>query len=167
MHESNSSGGTARYLDDFSPGQRYVTASRTVSAEEIEAFAAQFDPQPFHLDEAQARETVFGGLCASGWHTGALTMRLLVESDLGVAGGLIGLGGEITWPKPVRPGDALHVEIEVLEVTPSRSKPDRGIVRSRNVTMNQDGEAVQVALVKLLVPRRAAHGRSGRSQPAD
>jgi acyl dehydratase len=146
-----------RYLEDFRAGQRFVTGTVRVDAGAIKAFAAEFDPQPFHLDEAAAERSMFGGLCASGWHTGALTMRLLVESELRTAWGLVGLGGEVTWPRPVRSGDELKVEIEVLEVVPSRSKPDRGVVKARNVTVNQRGEPVQVAVMKLIVPRRPPH----------
>lgn len=143
-----------RYLDDFSPGQRFVTGTATVLADDIKAFAARFDPQPFHLDEAAAAQSVFGGLTASGWHTAAMSMRLLVDGDLRVAGGLVGVGGEMTWHKPVRPGDVLRVVSEVLDVRPSRSKPDRGIVTVRNETLNQRDEAVQVGVMKLVVPRK-------------
>jgi acyl dehydratase len=142
------------YLDDLTVGQKLVTDSVTVTLEDSKAFAAQFDPQPFHLDEAAARQSVFGGLAASGWHTASLSMRLLVGGELNVAGGLIGLGGELTWPRPTFPGDTLRVESEVLAVRASESKPDRGIVTVRNTTLNQRGEAVQVFVVKMLVPRR-------------
>jgi len=142
------------YLDDLSVGQRFTSGTLTVTEADIKAFAAQYDPQPFHLDDAAARQTLFGGLAASGWHTAALSMRLLVEGGAPLAGGIIGGGGEISWPKPTRPGDVLHVEAEVLEITPSRSKPDRGMVVMRNETKNQNGEAVQVTTMKLVVPRR-------------
>jgi acyl dehydratase len=125
-----------------------------VHADDIKAFAAQFDPQPFHLDEATAKESVFGELVASGWHTAALAMRLLVDGEMKAAGGLIGLGGELTWPRATKPGDALHVESEVIEVKPSRSRPDSGIVKVRNTALNQDGEPVQVFVVNMLVPRK-------------
>jgi acyl dehydratase len=145
------------YLDDLAPGQRTVTAaSEPLSTEDIKAFAARFDPQPFHLDEAAAEATLFGGLAASGWHTAALTMRLLVTSGPALAGGFLGAGGEVNWPRPTRPGDVLHVESEVLEVTPSRSRPDRGIATIRSETKNQRGEVVQVLVAKLVVPRRPA-----------
>jgi len=144
-----------RYLEDFAAGQRYVTASVVVGVDDIKEFAACFDPQPFHLDEAAAARSLFGGLVASGWHTASLAMRLLVESDLRIAGGLVGVGGEIEWRQPTRPGDELHVESEVLDVTPSRSKPS-GIVSMRAVTLNQRGEPVQAAVMKLRVPRRPA-----------
>lgn len=143
------------YLDDLAVGQTYKTASATVTADAIKAFAAEFDPQPFHLDEAAARSSLFGGLAASGWHTGSLSMRLLVQGEMRIAGGLIGLGGELSWPRPTYAGDTLHVETEVLEVRVSASKPDRGIVKVRNRTLNQRGEVVQEAVVKMLVPRRA------------
>lgn len=142
-------------LDDFHVGQRFVSGSQVVSAEDIKAFARQFDPQPFHLDEATAAKTFFGGLVASGWHTAAVTMRLLVEQGLPVAGGLIGIGGEMSWPKATRPGDTLHVVSVVEEVTPSRSRPDRGVVRVRSETRNQRDEIVQILDAKLLVFRPA------------
>ena len=143
------------YLDDLAVGQRFKTGTVVVGVEAIKEFAARFDPQPFHLDEATAKHSVFGELVASGWHTAALVMRLLVEGDMKVAGGLIGLGGEITWPRPTKPGDVLHVESEVLEVKPSRSRPDSGIVKVRNTALNQDGEAVEIFTVNMLVPRKS------------
>lgn len=141
------------YLEDLSVGQTFVTGSTTVTTDEIKAFARQFDPQPFHLDEDAARDSLFGGLAASGWHTAALTMRLLVEG-LPFVGGLVGAGGEIAWPRPTRPGDVLTVHIEVLEVTPSKSKPDRGMVLTRSETRNQAGEAVQVSKIRIVAWRR-------------
>jgi acyl dehydratase len=143
------------YFEDLSVGQTFGTGTVTVEPETLKAFAAEFDPQPFHLDEDAARESPFGGLVASGWHTAALTMRLLVGGELRVVGGLIGLGiEELRWPRPVRPGDALRVESEVLGLRPSDSKPDRGIVRVRNTTLNQDGQAVMVQVVTMIMPRR-------------
>ena len=144
------------YLDDFAVGRKFVTRDVTLTLEGCKAFAAQYDPQPFHLDEAAAQQSVFGRLAASGWHTASLSMRLLVESDIRPAGGLIGLGGELQWPRPTYPGDTLRVECEVLEVRVSKWKPDRGVVTMRNQTLNQRGEAVQVLVVKMLVPRRPA-----------
>jgi acyl dehydratase len=144
------------YLDDITVGQKFMTGSATLTAAEIKAFAAKFDPQPFHLDEGAARASVFGRLAASGWHTGALSMRLLVEGELSIAGGLIGLGGELTWPRATYAGDTIRVETEVLDVRVSASKPDRGIVTVRNTTLNQNDEVVQLAVVKMLVPRRPA-----------
>ncbi len=142
------------YLDDLEAGQRFSSGSHTMDAAQIKAFAAQFDPQPFHLDDEAAKGTLFGGLAASGWHTAAITMRLLVDGGAPIAGGIIGGGGEIAWPKPTRPGDVLQVHSEVLEVVPSRSRPDRGKVIFRNETRNQHGDIVQVMTVGLVVPRR-------------
>ena len=144
------------YLDDIKIGQRFTSGTLVLDAEQIKAFARQFDPQPFHLDEAAAKNSIFQGLAASGWHTAALTMRLLVGGGLPLAGGSIGAGGEIAWPRPTRPGDILQVESEVVAVTPSRSRPDRGIVTVRSETKNQRGEVVQVLTAKLMVPRRPA-----------
>jgi acyl dehydratase len=134
-----------RYLEDFTVGQTFGSGRLRITEPQIKAFAAEFDPQPFHLDEAAARQTFFQGLAASGWHTAAITMRLLVESELKPAGGVIGAGfEEFRWPKPVRPGDELHIESEVLDVRPSRSRPNQGLVKLRTTTLNQNNEAVQV-----------------------
>src|SRR5215469_10240317 len=156
MPQSDARGPDGLCLDDFHVGQRFVSGTHRVDAEEIKAFARQFDPQPFHLDEAAARRTLLGGLVASGWHTAAVTMRLQVEQGLPIAGGIIGIGGELSWPKPTRPGDTLRVVSEIKDVTPSRSRPDRGVVRVRSETRNQRDEVVQILDAKLLVPRRAA-----------
>jgi len=124
-------------------------------AARIKSFAAEFDPQPFHLDEQAARASIFGGLAASGWHTAAMTMRLLVQSELKPAGGIVGAGfDEFRWPAPVRAGDELHLEIEILGVRASKSRPTQGIVKVRTTTKNQKGEAVQVSVGNLIVPRR-------------
>src|SRR6266700_5664475 len=144
------------YLDDFHVGQRFTSGAHAIDAAQIKAFARQFDPQPFHLDEEAAKGTVFGGLVASGWHTAAVSMRLQVESGLPIAGGMIGIGGEMSWPRPTRPGDILTVVSEVEEVTPSRSRLDRGVVRIRSETRNQRDEVVQILMAKLFVPRRIA-----------
>jgi acyl dehydratase len=153
---------TGRYLEDFAVGQTFGSGRVRVDANEIKAFAAKFDPQPFHLDEEAARDTVFGGLAASGWHTAALTMRLLVESELRPAGGIVGAGGdELRWPRPVRPGDELHLESEVLEVRPSKSRPEQGLVKARTTTLNQAGEAVQILVANLVVPRRPRGENAG------
>lgn len=145
-----------RFLEDFAAGQKFGSGRVRVEAERVKRFAAEFDPQPFHLDEDAARTTLFGGLAASGWHTAAMTMRLLVESDLKPAGGIVGAGfDEFRWPRPVRPGDELHLEIEVLEVRPSRSRPEQGVVKIRTTTLNQKGEPVQVSVGNLVVPRRS------------
>ena len=145
-----------RYFEDFAAGQKFRGATRLrVEAERVKSFAAEFDPQPFHLDEAAARRTIFGGLAASGWHTAAMTMRLLVECDLKPAGGIVGAGfDEFRWPRPVRPGDELWIEAEVLAVRPSASRPRHGVARTRIATLNQDGEAVQVLVANLIVQRR-------------
>ena len=146
---------SGRYLEDFAIGQTFASGRLRVDKEQIKAFAAQFDPQPFHLDEDAARDTIFGGLAASGWHTAALTMRLLVESEIEPAGGIVGAGfDEFRWPRPVRPGDELHIESEVLEVRASRSRPNQGLIKVRTTTLNQRDEAVQVQIANLIVPRR-------------
>jgi len=145
------------YLDDLAVGQTFATATAAVTREASLAFAREFDPQPFHLDEEAARDSLFGRLAASGWHTASLTMRLMVQGELArLAGGLIGLGGELTWPKAVYPGDTLRVESEIVAIKVSASRPDRGIVTARNRTLNQHGETVQVMVAKMLVPRRPA-----------
>ncbi|MDB5979174.1 MAG: MaoC-like dehydratase [Pseudomonas sp.] len=142
------------FLEDLSVGDTFRSSSTTVDAQQIKAFAGQFDPQPFHLDEQTAQQTFFGGLAASGWHTAAITMRLLVES-VPLDCGLIGAGSEISWPKPTRPGDELRVESEILEINPSRSKPDRGLITCKTQTFNQRGDVVQLTVAKLLVFRRS------------
>lgn len=149
---------TLHYFDDLAPGQRFTGATRArVDEEAIKAFAREFDPQPFHLDNEAARDSLFGSLAASGWHTAALTMRLLVGSEPKLAGGIIGAGfDELRWPLPVRPGDELRVELEVLEVRPSRSKPTQGLVKLRTTTLNQHDQAVQISVGNLVVPRRPA-----------
>ena len=146
----------ALFLEDLFVGRRFDSGSHQVDDAQIKAFARQFDPQPFHLDEGAAKATVFAGLAASGWHTAAITMRLLVDGGAPIAGGIVGAGCEITWPKPTRPGDVLRVESEILEVTPSRSRPDRGMVKIRSDTLNQHGEIVQTLTAKMVVPRRPA-----------
>ena len=146
---------TKRYLEDFAVGQIFGSGRVRVDKEQIKTFAAEFDPRPFHLDEAAARDTIFRGLAASGWHTAALTMRLVVESEFKPAGGIVGAGvDELRWPLPVRPGDELRVESEILEVRPSKSHPQQGLIKVRTTTLNQNGEAVQVFVVSLIVPRR-------------
>ena len=148
---------SVRYLEDFAAGQHYGSGSLTVEAGAIKPFAAEFDPQPFHLDEAAAAKTFFRGLAASGWHTAAMTMRLFVESELRPAGGIVGVGfEEFRWPRPVRPGDALHLDLEVLEVRPSKSRPEQGLIKLRTTTLNQNNEPVQVLVGTLVVPKRPA-----------
>jgi len=133
-----------------------VSDSTSVDREQIEVFARQFDPQPFHLDEEAARASPFGGLAASGWHTAALTMRLLVTSGPPLAGGILGVEVQIKWKAPTRPGDVLHVESEIVGLTPSRSRPDRGTVVMLSRTLNQRGEVVQDLTATTIVPRRTA-----------
>src|SRR5260370_15839535 len=142
------------YFEDFHVGQRFTSATHVIDTAQIKAFARQFDPQPFHLDEEAAKGTMFGRLVASGWHTAAITMRLQVESGLPIAGGMIGVGGEMSWPRPTLPGDVLRVVSEIVEVTPSRSRPDRGVVRVRSETRNQRNEIVQILDSQLFLPRR-------------
>lgn len=142
------------YLEDLRVGQRFTSGTYRMDKDRIKSFAAEFDPQPFHLDEAAGERSVFRGLAASGWHTAAATMRLLVANGLSFADGMIGLGGEIAWPKPTRPGDTLRVESEILEILPSRSKPNQGMVKMRCVTFNQHGEEVQVLTTRVLAFKR-------------
>jgi acyl dehydratase len=142
------------YLEDLQVGQRFTSGVYRINEERIQTFAAEFDPQPFHLDADAARTSVFHGLAASGWHTASVTMRLLVTGGLPLAGGIIGLGGELAWPRPTRPGDTLRVESEIVEILPSRSKPNQAVVKARSTTLNQNGEEVQVLTAKLLVFRR-------------
>jgi acyl dehydratase len=143
-----------RYLEDFAVGQTFGSGPLRIDRERALAFAAEFDPQPFHLDEAAARRSIFGGLTASGWHTAAVTMRLLVETEIKPAGGLVGAGlDECRWPRPVRPGDELRVECEVIEVRPSKSRPEQGLIKLRTTTLNQNDEPVMVYVATLVVPR--------------
>ncbi len=148
--------GERLYLEDFHVGQRFRSGELALDEAEIKSFATRYDPQPFHLDNEAAKNTLFGGLAASGWHTAALTMRLQVDGGLPFAGGLIGAGGELAWPRPTRPGDILHVESEVLDIAPSRSKPDRGIVTVRSETKNEKGDILQVLTVKVVAWRKPA-----------
>jgi acyl dehydratase len=144
------------YLDDLAVGQRFLSRRRTIEGPEIKAFARDFDPQPFHTDEEAAKATVFQGLAASGWHTAALTMRLLIEDGLPLAAGVVGVDARLQWPMPTRPGDTIEVASEILEIKPSRSRPDRGTVVVRSTTRNQHGETVQVLTSTVIVPRRPA-----------
>jgi acyl dehydratase len=146
---------TRLYFDDLSIGQRFVTGTHELDEAQIKTFAQQYDPQPFHLDNEAAEHSFFGELVASGWHTASITMRLIITSGAPLAAGTIGAGGEISWPQPTRPGDILHVESQVMELIPSKSKPDRGIVVMRNETRNQHNELLQVLTAKLVVPRRS------------
>jgi acyl dehydratase len=142
------------YLEDLHVGQRFTSGTHSMDEARIKDFAREFDPQPFHLEEAAAKASVFGGLAASGWHTAAVAMRLLVDGGLPLGNGIIGLGGDLAWPRPTRPGDTLHVESEILEIVPSRSKPNQAIVKVRSTTLNQDGEPVYSFTSKCLVFKR-------------
>ena len=147
------------YLEDLQAGDRFKgSTAHTLDEAQIKDFARQFDPQPFHLDDDAARATLFGGLAASGWHTAAITMRLMVTGGLPLAWGLIGAGAEVRWPVPTRAGDVLRVDSEVLDIAPSRSRPDRGMVTVRTETRNQRDEVVQVLVAKMVVPRRPVSG---------
>jgi len=141
------------YLEDIHVGQRFASEPHLLDAEQIKKFAAEFDPQPFHLDEEAAKNSLFGSLAASGWHTAALTMRMLVES-VPLADGLVGAELQLGWPRPTRPGMALQVHSEIIDIKPSRSKPDMAIVTMRNETRDQDGQAVQIFTVKMPVFKR-------------
>jgi acyl dehydratase len=143
------------YLEDLRVGDRFASNTIEVTEENIIAFARDWDPQQFHLDPKAAEESIFKGLSASGWHTAAMSMRLFITGELKLAGGSVGLGvDELRWPRPVRPGDVLQLETEILDVRASRSKPDRGIIRIRNVTTNQRGEVVQTFMAFVMVRRR-------------
>ena len=144
------------YLEDLYVGQRFTSGTYVMHESRMKEFAAEFDPQPFHLDAAAGEASIFKGLVASGWHTAAVAMRLLATGGLPIANGLIGYGGEIAWPNPTRPGDVVHVETEVVEITPSRSKPDQGTVTVRGIMRNQNGDAVYLLTAKLLVFRRSS-----------
>jgi acyl dehydratase len=145
-----------RYFEDFAVGQVFKPSGRVrVEKDEIIAFARKFDPQPFHLDEEAARKSIFGRLVASGWHTAALTMSLVARGEYRAVGGTIGLGfDDLRWPIPVVPGDELRIETEVLEMRPSKSRPERGLMKMRTRTLNQNGEVVQELIANAMVPRR-------------
>ncbi|CAB3792260.1 MaoC family dehydratase [Pararobbsia alpina] len=143
------------YLDDLETGAQYTSSELEVTEADIKRFAGEFDPQPFHLDDAEARKSLFGGLAASGWHTAALTMRLMTAGGIPLADGIVGLGGEISWPRPTRPGDRLHVVSTVGEIRPSKSKPGQGVVTMTSETFNQAGDMVQRLVAKLVVFTRA------------
>ena len=143
------------YLDDLEVGQEFTSGTHPLDADQIIAFASQFDPQPFHLDPEAARESFFQGLAASGWHTMAITMRLLVDS-MPFAQVIIGAGVVISWPRPTRPGDILRVKSRITEIRPSRSKPDRGMVLVNSLTLNQAGEVLQDFSARLVVFRKEA-----------
>ncbi|MDQ1564024.1 MAG: hypothetical protein QOI14_975 [Actinomycetota bacterium] len=142
------------YLDDVVVGMSFESSEVTITADEIIEFGKQFDPQPFHTDPEAAVDTFFGGLAASGWHTAALTMRLLVTGGPAIAGGTIGASGDLKWPTATRPGDRLHVRVTVESVTPSRSRPDRGMCVLKVETLSADGELRQLFVVNTLLFRK-------------
>ncbi|PYI90645.1 MAG: dehydratase [Verrucomicrobia bacterium] len=143
------------YLEDLHVGDRFGSDTIEVTEESIIAFAREFDPQPFHLETKAAEQSIFKVLSASGWHTAAMSMKLFITGELKLAGGSVGLGvDELRWPQPVKPGDVLRLETEILNVRASRSKPDRGIIRIRNVTTNQRVEIVQTFTAFVMVQRR-------------
>jgi acyl dehydratase len=146
----------ALYIEDLFVGQKFTSGPHLMEADRIKSFAAEFDPQPFHMDEVAAEHSVFHGLSASGWHTAAVGMRLMATGNMKFAGGLIGFGGEFSWPRPTRPGDVLTLESEILDITISRSKPQQGVVTVKNVVSNQAGEPVYILTVKALAFRRPA-----------
>ena len=151
-----------QYLEDYAVGQVFNSGRLQVDKDQIFAFARQFDPQPYHLDEEAARQSPFRGLAASGWHTAALTMRLMVDGEFKPAGGILGVGfDELSWPRAVRPGDELRAQSEILEVRPSKSRPDRGLIRVRTTTLNQNDEAVMMFTGNLLVPKRPPAAQKG------
>jgi acyl dehydratase len=153
------------YLEDLRVGQRFASATYLMEENRIKAFAAEFDPQPFHLDEAAAQASVFRGLSASGWHTAAVAMRLLVTGGLPFANGIIGVGGEIAWPRPVRPGDTLRLESEIIEIVPSRSKPNRATVTVKSTAFNQNAEPVYLFTAKLLAFNKTSKPLTNASEP--
>jgi acyl dehydratase len=156
------------YLEDFFVGQRFSAGGFRIDADDIKRFAAEFDPQPFHLDEEAAAESFFGGLAASGWHTAAITMRLMVEGALPIAGGIIGAGGEeLKWLRPVRPGDVLSVQTEVIEVSPAPPGKKLGRLKVRVTTVNQRNEAVQVSVGNILAPMRSRILSPSRGEPGE
>jgi acyl dehydratase len=145
------------HFDDFAPGQVYLLGRRTLTHDEIVAFAREWDPQPFHLDEQAAAASIYGGLIASGWHTVCVFMRLFADGLLNRSAAMGSPGvDEVRWLRPVRPGDTLEARIEVLEVRPSRSKPDRGIVRLRSAVINQHQEEVLSFIANVMFRRRSA-----------
>jgi acyl dehydratase len=145
------------YFEDFKVGDTFAGGSVDVTQDAIIAYARQFDPQPFHTDPEAAKKTMFGELVASGWHTASITMSLFATSEIRIVNGIIGGGVEqLAWPRPVRPGDRLSVRSEVLETRPSQSKPDRGMIRVRVETLNQNGEVVQSFVGQLVVLKRGA-----------
>jgi acyl dehydratase len=152
------------YLEDLNAGDRFESESYEITDENIVAFAEHYDPQPFHLSDESAQDSFFESLAASGWQVGSITMRLIAKS-LPIASGVIGGGVTLRWLTPTRPGDVLHVETEILEVIPSKSKPDRGVVKIHAKTINQHGETRQTFDSSLLVFRASAGVKGGIFAP--
>lgn len=145
--------GQQLFVEDLRVGLVYESGTYVVSADEIREFAQRYDPQPFHTDEEVAKATFFEGLAASGWHTAAISMRLLVES-VRMGGGIIGAGSEVSWPRPTRPGDTLRVVSTIVEIMPSKTKPNRAIVKVQSDTLNQNQELCQRSVARLIAFRR-------------
>ncbi|MEQ1104810.1 MaoC family dehydratase [Acinetobacter ursingii] len=142
------------YLEDLNIGDRFISREYEMTLEEIKQFAGQYDPQPFHLDEAEAeKSSIFQGLAASGWHTAAVTMRLWTEC-FPIQGGLIGSESSLRWPRPTRPGDKIHVEVEITAIVPSKTKNDRGIVSYITQALNQNGDVLLISTTKIVVFRK-------------
>ncbi len=154
------------YFEDLKLGDKFNTAEHTVTAAEIIAFGRQFDPQPFHTDAATATATLFGLLVASGWHTAAVTMGLMVRGEMNLGGGVIGQGVDgLRWPRPVRPGDRLRVVMEIAELNPEPSRTGRGKFKLHCRTLNQDGKVVQEMTAHLLVARRPSSAKASEGRP--
>ncbi|MEH7386095.1 MaoC family dehydratase [Bacillus sp. JJ1521] len=142
------------YLDDLKVGDTFISEKYHLSADKIKGFAREFDPQVFHCDENLAKDTFFKGLAASGWHTASITMKLLTAS-LPFTHGVIGAGGEITWPQPTRPNDILYVKSTIKEIKPSKSKPNQALLFVESETLNQHNEVCQILKAKLLSFRKS------------
>ena len=145
------------YMEDCQIGQKFTAGPVTMTEADIIAYARQFDPQDFHTDPEKAKDTMFQGLAASGWHTASVTMRLILMAVPPMKGGMVGRQVEkMGWPRPVRPGDQLSLECEIVEMRPSSKDPSRGIARTRNTTRNQDGKVVMEMDTVIFIPRRTA-----------
>ncbi len=155
-----------RYFEDLKAGDKFNTAVYEMTEAEIIAFGKKFDPQPFHTDPAAAGPTLFGRLVASGWHTAAVSMRLMVLGEMDLDGGVIGQGMEsLRWPRPVLPGDRLRVVTEILELREAPARPERGLIKLRCRTYNQDGKVVQEMTATLLAARRPSSAKATQGTP--
>ncbi len=156
-----------RYFEDLKVGDKFNTAEYEMTAEEIIGFGKKFDPQAFHTDPVAAKGTLFGQLVASGWHTAAVSMRLMVLGEMALDGGVIGQGMEnLRWPRPVLPGDRLRVGTEIMELRPAPARPERGLIKLRCRTHNQNGRVVQDMTATLLVARRPSSAMATEGRPA-